>query len=447
MNRRRLLLLSVVLLVACVSQARAHFLFIYIGPHAEAGRAAEVFFSQYADAGDPQFVGKIAHAKLWAQAQPGEFRPLEVHRETDRLRAFVPPTGSVSVVGFCEYGVLTREVPFLLRYYPKAIAGRPEELNRMQPRPDTPFEIMATAQDEQIHFTVLRDGKPLPGAKLTTIDMDLNNEELVADADGRATWTPPTPGRYSVYTGSTKKQSGEAGGKAYVEIREFATIAFDWPLGPRPADPEAVALFQDALAARARWKNFPGFAARIQGDVDGLPFSGDVTVSADGTVSLDVDDDTAKGWVIDQLESIAMHRGAGSQGGDSAAPVLRFANTAPQHPLGRLLTVEGGRFAVSYRIRDRQILVVNRHLGPYNMTITVLENERNPDGQFLPRTYTVQYWDAATAALRRTETVQNRWTRLGPFDLPSEHTQLVSSERGLQVRTLSLADHRLLKSK
>jgi hypothetical protein len=446
MNRRRLLLVGAVLLGVCVSQARAHFLFIYIGPHAEAGRTAEVFFSQYADAGDPQFVGKIAHTKLWVQAKPGEFQPLEVRRETDRLRAFVPPAGSVSVVGFCEYGVLTREVPFLLRYYPKAVAGQPEELNRMQPRPGAAFEIMATFEGEQVHLTVLRDGKPLPGAKLTTVDMDLNNEELVADDQGRATWKPPGPGKYSVYTGSTKKQSGEAGGKAYVEIREFATIAFDWPLGPRPADPEAVSLFQDALSARAQWTDFPGFTGRIHGEVDGRTFAGDVTLSADGKVTLDVDDDTAKGWVTDQLESIAMHRGAGSQGGGGAAPVLRFANTDEQHPLGRLVTVEGGRFAVSYRIKDRQILVVNRHVGPYNMTITVLENDRNPDGQFLPRTYTVQYWDAASAALRRTETVQDRWVRVGAFDLPKEQTQTIASERGLAVRTFTLSEHRLLEN-
>ena len=36
------------------SPARAHFLFIHIGPFAEAGRAAEVYFSELAEAGDPR---------------------------------------------------------------------------------------------------------------------------------------------------------------------------------------------------------------------------------------------------------------------------------------------------------------------------------------------------------------------------------------------------------
>ena len=42
--------------------------------------------------------------------------------------------------------------------------------------------------------------------------------------------------------------------------------------------------------------------------------------------------------------------------------MLRFGEDR-DHPLGRLLLFEGGTFASSYRIRDRQILVVNRNFG------------------------------------------------------------------------------------
>ena len=65
-------------------EARAHFLFIRIGAPAEAGRSAEVFFSEQAEAGDPKFVAKIAHTMLWIQTRPGEFRELPINR---------PPTG------------------------------------------------------------------------------------------------------------------------------------------------------------------------------------------------------------------------------------------------------------------------------------------------------------------------------------------------------------------
>src|SRR5262249_52552770 len=118
--------------------ADAHFLFIRIEPMAEGGRWAEVYFSELAEAGDPKFVEKIAATQLWVQTAtaPGQFQPLVVHEAADRLRAALPSGGSVAVIGACEYGVLARpkQTPFLLRHYPKAVAGRPEELNRLTTR-------------------------------------------------------------------------------------------------------------------------------------------------------------------------------------------------------------------------------------------------------------------------------------------------------------------------
>src|SRR5437667_12639578 len=117
MKFRSLILLSVGLWAMASSRVQAHFLFIHIGPPAEAGRAAEVYFSELAEAGDPRFIDKIAHTQLWLQSTPGNFQPLTVRKANDRLRAFLPGTGSVGVVGVCEYGVLARPqaVPFLLR--------------------------------------------------------------------------------------------------------------------------------------------------------------------------------------------------------------------------------------------------------------------------------------------------------------------------------------------
>jgi hypothetical protein len=427
------------------SKAEAHFLFIHIGPPAEAGRSAEVYFSEQAQAGDPTFIDKIAHTKLWAHKSPGEFQPLKVQKATDRLRAYLPVSGSVSVIGECEYGVLKREVPFLLRYYPKAIAGKPDELNRLRPRDGSPLEIMATVDADQITLVALRNGEPIPDAVFTTVDADLVNEEISAGPDGRATWKPPSNGRYSIYTRYVTKKSGELNGKKYDEIREFATIAFAWPLDRRGPDAEAVALFEEALAARAQWSGFPGFTAPIAGDIDGRQFSGSVKIDSDGGVTLDSNDTPIEAWVKDQLESIAMHRIASSQGDASAAakPVLRFADDRHDHPLGRLLIFEGGSFASSYRVKDKQVMVVNRNMGRQNMTITVLDNDRNVEGKFLPRSYTVQFWDATTGELRRTDTIQDRWRRVGSWDLPISHIVNSATETGLSVRSLILSKHEL----
>src|SRR5262249_11808691 len=147
-------------------------------------------------------------------------------------------------------------------------------------------------------------------------------------ADGKATWKPPAAGLYSIYVRATRQQAGVAGGKKYEEIRDFATIAFTWPLERKDADPAAVARFEEALAARAQWHDFPGFTAHISGNLDGRCFAGRVTIDAKGEVLFSDNDinrqETVSEWVQQQLESIVLHRRARPASPDRPKPVLRF---------------------------------------------------------------------------------------------------------------------------
>jgi Protein of unknown function (DUF3386) len=449
------------ILLGAVTQARAHFLFIRIGPQAEAGRLAEVFFSEQAEAGDPKLVAKIAHTKLWIQTRPGEFRELTVQQAPDRLVASLPSDRTLAVVGQCEYGVLARpnQTPFLLRYYPKAVAGNPDDLNRLTTRREISFEIQPTFENDvrdkekpasdRVRLIALRDGKPIPGATFTAVDSALSEQTIKADSNGLAVWNPPAPGRYSVYTRETLKQTGTVGGKKYDEIREFATLALNWPLQAHDVDPEAAALFKEAIAHRAEWRDFPGFSAELAGHLDGRPFTGSVTVGKDGSVELQTDDPAAKPWLQNQLDSLVTHRRAQpvSDSVDAHQPRLRFADLDTDHPLGRLLAVELDPMGSSYRIKDRQITVVNRRIGKQNMTITVLDNDKNADGRFLPHSYVVNYWDAATGKLNRVETFQERWQRFGTWDLPVMRSILTSSDAGLSVKDLEFSKHSILGSK
>ena len=105
--------------------------------------------------------------------------------------------------------------------------------------------------------------------------------------------------------------------------------------------------------------------------------------------------------------------------------------------------VDGGRFASSYRIKDRQITVVNRALGRVNLTILTLDSGRNAEGRSLPRSYVVQTWDATTGDLKGVETVQNLWVRVGAFDLPAALTATTTSDAGFRIRSVTLSGHRL----
>jgi hypothetical protein len=442
--------------VVAAAEAHAHFLYIRIGPQAEAGRWADVYFNDRLEPGDPKFIAKVAGTRLWVQARPGEFRELPVHAVADRLRAAVPSERSFIVIGQCEYGVVARpkETPFLLRHYPKAVAGVAEELNRMVPRREIPFEIQATFESGQksagsasgagptrgggagvVHLVALRDGRPIPAAAFMVVDSAMSEQSITAGPDGSASWSPPAPGQYAVAVRETIKRPGALDGKAYDEIREFATVSFAWPLDDPKPDAAADALFKDAVARRAAWRNFPGFSADVAGWFDGREFGGKVVVNADGQVDVQIDNPAAKAWLQDQLDSLVMHRQPPpTEPSGAGTPHFRSVDEPDGHPLGKLIAVQGGRMASSYRIRDHQIMVVNRQMGKRNMTITVLENDTNPEGQFLPHSYVVQYWDAANGRLLSAETIQERWQRVGSLDLPVLHSVATASDAGLSTR-------------
>jgi hypothetical protein len=199
-------------------------------------------------------------------------------------------------------------------------------------------------------------------------------------------------------------------------------------------------MFEKALAARAAWNDFRGFSGSVSVYLDGRQHQGAVKVKADGDVEFGgepkLEDEAACDWLRDQLHSMVIHRVPAS--GIRSKPVLCFADTETEHPLGRLLTFHGGRFASTYRIRDDEIIVVNRNLGTENMSLQMLESERNPEGKVLPRAYQVQYRDAETGSITRVETIRNRWQRIGKFDLPESLNQTVSSAGGVSVRSMKL---------
>jgi hypothetical protein len=447
-------ILALGMISALSPETAAHFLFARIGPIAEGGRSAEVYFSEQAKAGDPRFIPKIAHTRLWVQSRPGEFRELTVQAGADRLRAALPAAKSLGVVGECRYGVLARpkQTPFLLRHYPKAVAGTPDEINRLVRRPEIPFEIAATIDRKnetsaaaQLRLVAMRQGKPMPGAVFHAVDADLAEVKFTAGPDGSASWTPPATGYYCIYVADTLKESGELDGKRYDEVRDFATLSLAWPLDRSQADPEAMALFRKAIAHRAQWRDFPGFSADISGELDGRAFDGKMTIAADGQADVEVDDEAARPWLKDQLESLARHRLPAPAQGQDPGFTLRFADDSDEHPLGRLLLVEGGRMASSYRIKGDQIRVVNRNLGRQSMTLSVLTNEENRERSVLPRQYLVHYWDAESGRLLRTETIQDQWIRTGRWDLPRSHAVATASDGGMSLRNVTLSGHTLLK--
>jgi hypothetical protein len=209
---------------------------------------------------------------------------------------------------------------------------------------------------------------------------------------------------------------------------------------PKDADPAATKLLAEARAARASWDHFPGFSADLEVNLDGKVVKGRVEVNPKGKVKLDLPEGEAHDWARRQLGSIVGHR---MDGGTSLETPCAFADDNAHHPLGRAIRVLNDEFHSSYRIRDRQIIVVNRQMKDSRFTITVLENRRNAEKQFLPASYVVDTWDAKTDALKSSEAFHQTWVRVGKYDLPRGLTVVAAGTGKHDARELKLSNHQL----
>lgn len=211
--------------------------------------------------------------------------------------------------------------------------------------------------------------------------------------------------------------------------------------GNQKEEPEATKLLADARAARALYENFPGFKANLEVNVDGHLEKGQISVSPRGKVTLELDKRGNEPWVKNTLASTIVHR---LDSGSRERPTpCAFADDVKDHPLGRAIRVLEDEFHSSYRIRDRQVIEVDRRMRDSRFTITVLKNKQTAEKKFLPTCFTVSTWDLKTDALESVETHYQTWQRIGGFDLP--HTLLVvkSMPGKLESRRLKLSHVRL----
>ena len=258
----------------------------------------------------------------------------------------------------------------------------------------------------------------------------MSEQSIKAGADGTASWSPPAHGRYAVAVSETIPRPGTLDGKGYDEIREFASLSFAWPLEGRAADGSA-----DAPLCRCRRpsRHLAGLRGvlrrclrlvrrprvRRQGHGQGRR----------GGANRDREPG-AKTWLQDQLDSMVMHRRpqtAATSG--EKTPQFRFVEDSEGHPSGRLMTVEGGQMASSYRIKDHQIMVVNRRMGKQNMTITYWRTRPTRMAGSC-RTATSSSTGTPQAASscppRRS---RSAWQRVGSLDLPVLHSVATAPSR------------------
>jgi hypothetical protein len=205
------------------------------------------------------------------------------------------------------------------------------------------------------------------------------------------------------------------------------------------ADPSAVQAMREVYQKRYTWDpQFPGFHGKLTVVYGGKRYTGNARVGRDLSIHVELPDEEARKWADEELGSMVLHRKSTPfESGDG-----RYAltwGTADSHPGGRLVRLNDGMDS-TYRIRDGQILQVNRSAGPQmRFTIDIMENIRTEDGRYLPRIFTVAYFKTS-GGLTRTETFWDSYQKAGKYYLPEARRQVAAEGAATESNALSLTD-------
>lgn len=222
----------------------------------------------------------------------------------------------------------------------------------------------------------------------------------------------------------------------YTKEKDVATAQDD--------DPKAREVMKEVFGNTARWPaGFKGFSAEVTVNVDGNEEKGTVTVKGPKDIETSISGEKQKGFLSENLASIAMHRGPRSFDESDGKYKLAFGDEGI-HPLGRKLILGGDGMSSFYRIKDGRIRQINRKSPHMSFSINIEDSVKTEDGKFLTSKYTVYYFKPEDGSLKDVESYTDAYTRVGSADLPQSR-RIINCESGeVSVSTMTFAGHNLL---
>ena len=222
----------------------------------------------------------------------------------------------------------------------------------------------------------------------------------------------------------------------YIKDKDVETVLED--------DTEARKAMQEVFNNTSRWPaNFGGFTADVVANINGEEQKGTVMVKGPKDIKISIEEENAKGFLNENLSSIAMHRGPRSFEESDGKYKLVFGDDGT-HPLGRKLVMGGDGMSSFYRIKDGRIQQINRQTPRFSFSINIEESKKTQDDKFLTRKYSVFYFNPETKGLKDVESYTDEYTRVGEADLPESRRIINCEEGAISVSTMTLSNHKLL---
>lgn len=208
-------------------------------------------------------------------------------------------------------------------------------------------------------------------------------------------------------------------------------------------DPKAREVLREVFGNTARWdSDFKGFSAKITVNMNGKAESGTLTLKNAKEMELGIQDEKAKAFAIENLGSIAMHRGPRSFDESDGKYKLQFGDEGG-HPLGRSIILGGDGMSSFYRVNEGRIRQINRKTPRMSFTINIEESVKTQDGKYLTGKYTVYYFNPE-GGIKDVESYTDEYARVGKYDLPRERRIINCEEGTVEVNTITLSEHKLL---
>lgn len=194
---------------------------------------------------------------------------------------------------------------------------------------------------------------------------------------------------------------------------------------PLDSSASAAEVLQDARDNREVLSaTFPGFRSKLTVHKDGRVLHGACTFRLPGRLEVVMHSGEDIPVVTASIRSMLMHRAPSRRTSPQEA---RFGKL-DANPLGRQLLLSDS-YESAYRIREGEILQVDRRLSEPHFVVTVLETRKTESGRYLPRTVFAVRFDPDTGSVKEAWSYLSEFQRVSGEYLPKSR-KVVRTEQG-----------------
>ena len=211
----------------------------------------------------------------------------------------------------------------------------------------------------------------------------------------------------------------------------------------KKADPAAWNLLKSSRDTSQNFPpNFAGVTTEVVLNDNGKITKGLLSYEAGKGLDLKIEglNEELKGWLNDQMVNVILHRRGGDFAkGDGRHPIS--FGEADNSPLGRRILLNDPMKS-SYRVRDNQIVEVDRTMAGIHFIIRVLDMTKTPEGKFLPHYFVMTSFDTS-GQIKNSEAYTDEYKLVDGVWFPASRSVVHAENGQVSLRVIELHNPRI----